>query len=164
ALRSHFQAKGYFDTKVESQTTGDAKDRTVLYRVTKGKKHKVASVGVAGESLLKSSDLTPHLTVEKKHFLSPGKFSDELVRSSVKNLEAVYQSEGFTSAEVTPSIAERDGEIHVTFRVTEGPRDMVRSLKIDGANTLSQSQYAPGGLKLAVGQPYAQKNIQADRT
>jgi len=164
ALRSHFQGKGYFDTKIESQMSGDAKDRTVLYRVTKGKKHKVASVGVAGESLLKSSDLTPHLTVEKKHFLSPGKFSDELVRSSVKNLEAVYQSKNFTSAEVTPSIAERDGEIHVTFRVTEGPRDMVRSLRIDGANTLSQSQYAPGGLKLAVGQPYAQKNIQADRT
>ncbi len=164
ALRSHFQAKGYFNAKVEAQLSGDSKDRTVLYRVTKEKKHKVASVGVSGEAQLKSSDLTPHLTVEKKHFLSPGRFSDELLRSSVKNLTAVYQSQGFASVQVTPSVVDRDSELRVTFHVTEGPRDMVRSLRIEGANTFPQSQFAPAGLKLAVGQPYAQTSVHADRT
>ena len=62
ALRSHFQSKGYFDTNVESQMSGDAKERTVLYRVTKGKKHKVASVGVTGENSAEvfRTDSAPH--------------------------------------------------------------------------------------------------------
>ena len=32
---------------------------------------------------------------------------------------------------------------------------MVSSLKVEGADTFPPSQFAPGGLKLAVGQPFA---------
>jgi len=85
------------------------------------------------------------------------------VRKSVNNLKAVYQSEGFSDVAVVPTVARRDEDIDVTFRVTEGPRDIVSSLKVEGADTFPASEYAPHGLKLAVGQPYSQSHVQEDR-
>jgi outer membrane protein assembly factor BamA len=102
--------------------------------------------------------------VEKSHLFSPGKFSDRLVRSSVKNLTAVYKSEGFSSVQVTSQVGNRGGDIQVSFLVTEGPRDVVQSITIEGADTFPESKFAPGGLKVAVGQPYSQALVEADRT
>jgi len=163
ALISYYEAKGYFDVKVTSDMTGDEKLRTVVYRVTKEKKHKVTSVGISGESQLKADDLTPHIAVQKKRFFSHGKFSDQLVRASVNNLKAVYQSQGFSSVQVTPSVVNHGGDIQVAFHITEGPRDIVDALSIEGAKTFPQSQFAPKGLKVTAGQPYSQANVAADR-
>lgn len=163
ALISYFQSKGYFDVKVESELAKSANGDTVTYRIDKEKKHKVTSVDLAGNKQLPSSDLSPQITVEKKHFFSSGKFSDDLVRASVKNLKAVYESEGFSDVEVAPSVINHGGDIQVSFRVTEGPRDVVHSLAIEGADTFPQAQFAPDGMKLAVGQPYSQEHVKADR-
>lgn len=163
ALVSYYQAKGYFDVKVDSQMSGNAKLRTVVYQVTKGKKHTVSEVHLRGEKQLKADDLMPHIAVEEKHFFSHGKYSDELVRTSVKNLKAVYQSQGFSSVQVTSSVVDHGHDIEVTFRVTEGPRDVVQALQIEGANTFPESEFAPHGLKVAAGQPYSQANVQTDR-
>lgn len=163
ALVSHYQGKGYFDVNVTSEMSGSEQLRTVVYHITKGKKHKVSDVRLTGEKQLKADALMPHLTVEKKHFFSHGKYSDQLVRTSVNNLKAVYQSQGFSNVQVTSSVVNRGGDIQVAFHVAEGPRDIVQSLKIEGANTFPQSQFAPQGLKLATGQPYSQANVQSDR-
>jgi outer membrane protein assembly factor BamA len=163
ALTSYFQSKGYFDVKVDSQFSKGADGSTILYRVTKEKKHKVTDVRLTGNSQLPSSELESHIAVEEKHLFSHGKFSEQLVRTSVKNLSAVYQSEGFSSVQVTSKVTNKNGDIQVTFTVTEGPRDTVNSLKIEGADTFPEAQFAPGGLKLATGQAYSQARVQADR-
>jgi outer membrane protein assembly factor BamA len=164
ALTSYFQNKGYFDVKVDAQMERMAVDDRVIYRITREKKHKVEDVKVTGNHQLKSDDLMPHLAVEKEHLFSHGKFSDDLVRKSVDNLKAVYKSEGFSSVQVAPAIARRSGDISISFVVTEGPRDMIASLKIEGTGTFARSQFAPNGLKVAAGQPYSSAHVIADRT
>jgi len=163
ALASYFQSKGFFDVKVESHLETVPTHDEIVYRITKQKKHKVADIKVAGNNQLPSSQLMPHITIEKKRFFSSGKFSDQLVRDSVKNLKAVYDSEGFSDVAVVPTVTNRGGDINVAFRVTEGPRDMVSSLTVEGADTFPPVRYAPNGLKLAVGQPYSQAHVQQDR-
>ena len=113
---------------------------------------------------MKSDDLTPHLAVEKSHLFSPGKFSDKLVRNSVNNLKAVYQSRGFSSVQIVLHLVDnRGGDIKIAFQVKEGPRDIVRSLQIEGAESFPESQFAPKGLKLGEGKPYSQALVEADR-
>ena len=163
ALVSYFQAKGFFDVKVEADSSTGTNGDTIVYRIDKNKKHKVDEVRVAGNKQISSDDLTPHIVVEKKHLFSPGNFSDKLVRSSVKNLTAVYQSRGFSTAKVVPTVNRDGGDIRVSFQVTEGPRDIVNSLQIEGADTFAQSSFAPKGLKLSPGQPYSQALVEADR-
>ena len=164
ALVSYYQGKGFFDVKVDAESKTSAKSDTILYRITKEKKHKVDEVTLRGNSKLSASELTPHIVVEEKHFFSSGKFSDQLVRKSVNNLKAVYKSEGFIDVIVVPTVANRGGDIDISFQVTEGPRDTVNSLTVEGADTFPASQYAPGGLKLAAGQPYSQRHVQEDRS
>ena len=163
ALASYFQSKGFFDVKVESHLETVPTHDAIVYQITKQKKHKVADIRVAGNEQLPSSQLMPHITIEKKRFFSSGKFSDQLLRDSVKNLKAVYDSEGFSDVAVVPTVTNRGGDINVAFRVTEGPRDMVSSLTVEGADTFPVARYAPNGLKLAVGQPYSQAHVQQDR-
>ncbi|MGA3049884.1 MAG: BamA/TamA family outer membrane protein [Terracidiphilus sp.] len=163
ALVSYFQAKGFFDAKVDATFKKDTRGNTVVYQISKEKKHKVSLVELSGISRLAASDLTPHLTVQKSHLFSPGKFSQQLVRSSVKNLKAVYEAEGFSSVQVASSVSRQGGNVQVSFRVTEGPRDIVNSLAIQGDDTLPETQFAPKGLKLAAGQAYSQAHVEADR-
>jgi outer membrane protein insertion porin family len=163
ALSSYYQKKGYFDVKVSSETTGNDQLRNVIYRIAKGKKHSVTDVNITGEQQLKEDELAPHIAVQKKHFLSHGQFSDQLVRASIKNLKGVYEAHGFSTVQVTSSVVNSGGDIQVTFHVTEGPRDIVSSFAIQGANTFPESQFAPKGLKVAEGQPYSQSNVQSDR-
>jgi outer membrane protein insertion porin family len=163
ALISHFQSKGFFDVKVSSQFRQQSTADAVTYQIDKGKKHKVVDVTLSGNSRLPASELRAHLAVEKAHFLSSGKYSQQLLRTSVGNLSAIYQSEGFSSVHITPKITTTQGNIKVLFEIDEGPRDIVKSLKIEGNNTLSQAKFAPKGLKLEPGHPYSGKLVQSDR-
>jgi outer membrane protein insertion porin family len=163
ALVSYIQAKGYFDANVDAQSTQGATGDTILYTISKEKKHKVTAVTLTGNTHIPSDNLTPHIAVEKKHLFSPGKFSAKLVRDSVKNLQAVYQSQGYSSAKVISKVDNQGGDIKVSFQVQEGPRDIVNSLQIEGADTFPQNKYAPDGLKLGPGKPYSQALVEADR-
>jgi outer membrane protein insertion porin family len=163
ALVSYFQKKGFFDVDVDSQFHRQDSADTIVYTITKGKKHKVTEVSVAGNSQVKTPDLMPLVTVKKSHLFSPGDYSEKLVRASAKNLTTLYQSEGFSNVQVTSSVSKKDGNLSVAFHVVEGPRDIVSSLKIEGADTFPEAKFAPGGLKLAEGKPYSQKLVEADR-
>jgi outer membrane protein insertion porin family len=162
-LVSYFQAKGYFDTKVEAKEIKDPKGgETVLYRITKGPRHKVAEVAIVGNQHIPATELSPHMTLREAHFFSHGKYSERDVRKSIKNLQAVYQAAGFSDVKITPEITTRGENLVVTLRVVEGEQDIVQDLRIAG-NTLPESQLAPKGLKLVPGQAYSQKRADDDR-
>jgi outer membrane protein insertion porin family len=163
-LISNFQQKGFFDTNVDVSVAQQNGGETIDYKIAKGKKHKVDDVKIAGNSTLSSDELITHVAVKPKHLLSHGQFSQKLVHTSVKNLEGVYRAAGFSTVKVTPEVKTEGGNIDVTFRVNEGPRDIVESLVIDGNSTAPITELAPKGLKIVAGQPYSQKLADEDRT
>ena len=165
ALISHFQSKGYFDVKVDSQLQRAQNGDTVIFRIEKQKKHKVTSVNLSGNTHLPSSRLDPAIAVKKKNFgfWSHGSFSQSLVTQSIANLSGIYKSEGFSSVKVSSSVKNTGGDFEVSFRVDEGPRDMVNSIAVEGAATFPESGFAPNGLEVRAGQPYSQARVQADR-
>lgn len=162
-LISNFQQKGYFGANVDVNVQQQANGELIDYKIVKGKKHKVDDVRIAGNSTLPSDDLMTHVAVKPKHLLSHGQYSQKLVHNSVKNLEGVYRAAGFSSVKVTPEVKTTGGDIDVTFRVNEGPRDIVEALTIDGNTTAPVTQLAPKGLKVVAGQPYSQKLVDEDR-
>jgi len=162
-LISYFQTKGYFQINVTANVQQQPTGETIVYQIAKGPRHKVVDVNIVGNQVLHDDQLKPHLKVEKAHILGHGNFSEKLVRESVKNLTDVYKAEGFSSVSVTPQVNNRNGDIVVTFRVNEGPQDLVAALHIDGARTLPQAKFAPHGLKLQTGKAYSQKLADEDR-
>lgn len=162
-LISYLQSKGYFDVKVDAKVEQQPSGKLILYEITKGPRHKVAAVDVTGNRHFPDKTLLSHVTVQKARFFSHGTFSQKLVRASVKNLSDLYKADGFSSVKVTPEVKNQNGNVTVTFRVDEGPQDLVEALNIEGNNTLSPVQFAPKGLKLRPGQPYSQKLADEDR-
>jgi outer membrane protein insertion porin family len=165
-LASYFQSKGFFDVRVDTQSSLGKSGGTIVYKVAKGQRHKVDEVDITGNRHLSDGDLKGHVKVEKAGllpFISHGKFSDQLVKESAKNLEKVYQAEGFSNVKVTPNVVKKGGNILTTFRVEEGPQDMVEVLHLEGNRNVSEITLAPKGLKAVEGQPYSAKKVDEDR-
>ncbi len=162
-LVSYFQSKGYFDAKVDSNVNQQDSTETITYEITKGPRHKVKGVSIAGNQHFSEKELLAQVKVEKAHFYSHGKYSEKLVRSSVRNIENLYKADGFSSVKVTPQVTNNQGNIAVAFHIDEGPQDIVETLDVQGNQTVPVTQLAPKGLKLAPGQPYSAENAQKDR-
>jgi len=162
-LVSYFQAKGYFDTTVDVSTVKNQTGMSIVYNIHKDGRHKVEEVAFKGNHRFSGPELQSQVSVEKGHLLSHGKYSEALVRSSVKKLRDTYRAAGYSQAEVVPTVIRKDGNVDITFRVTEGPLDMVQDLRIEGNNTLPETELAPHGLNLGPGKPYSQDLVNKDR-
>lgn len=161
-LISHFQSKGYFDVKVDSRVEQGPAGQTILYMVTKGPRHKVREVDIAGNRSLSERDLRGLVKIQRARFLSRGKFSQKLLRTSVDSLERIYQANGFSSVQITPEVTNEKGNIIVRLRVDEGPQDIVAVRRLEG-NNLPENKLAPDGLKVTEGRPYSTKLVDEDR-
>jgi outer membrane protein assembly factor BamA len=163
-LVSYFQSKGFFDAKVTSRMDRNAAGTTIVYVIEKGKKGKVNSLAVRGNHNFPDDDLLSHVAVAKGHFFSHGKYSQQLLHKSVKNLEAIYRNAGYSQATVTPSVVNDDqGKLKITFQVNEGVQDVVESLRIEGNNSIPETDLAPKGLNLIAGKPYSAQLLDKDR-
>jgi outer membrane protein assembly factor BamA len=158
-LLRHFREDGYFDVQVDADTQVEPNGITVLYRVNKGERKKIDSVAFTGNGHFNKAELQKHVEVKEAHFLSHGSYNE----SSIKSLQAFYQSKGFNEVKVTPQFNTRDKDVVVTFAVVEGPQDTVETFRVDGTYSMPLKQAAPDGLRLAAGQPYSQKSVDDDR-
>lgn len=163
-LVSYFQQKGFFDAKVAANVQQNGpNDETITYVITKGPRHKVDDVTIAGNQKISTKALMSHVSVHKGHLWSHGQYSEKLVRSSVDNLKRTYEANGFSSVSVTPQVTNKGGNIDVTFNVSEGPQDIVEALNLEGNATVPVARLAPKGLNIRPGQPYSTKLVDEDR-
>lgn len=165
-LTSYFQSKGYFGAKVQSQIQKQPSGVTVLYQIAKGPRGKVESIEFHGNDHFSDKELKSHVPVTKRVPglpFSHGKYSEQLVRKSVKNIEGLYRGAGYSQVKVTPKVMNKDNELQLTFQVEEGARDVVDSLQIEGNKSLTQQELAPKGMNLEPGKPYSAQLLAKDR-
>ncbi|HET8891454.1 MAG TPA: POTRA domain-containing protein [Candidatus Angelobacter sp.] len=165
-LTSYFQSKGYFGARVLSEIQKQPSGVTVLYQIEKGPRGKVESIEFHGNDHFSDKDLKAHVPVTKRVPglpFSHGKYSEQLVRKSVKNIEGLYRGAGYSQVKVTPKVVNKDNELQLAFQVEEGVRDVVDSLQIEGNKSLTQQQLAPKGMNLEPGKPYSAQLLTKDR-
>jgi outer membrane protein insertion porin family len=165
-LTSYFQAKGFFDAKVESKITTADSASNIIYQVTKGRRGKVTGISFHGNQKVDEDDLEKLVTINKANrflWFSHGKFSEKLMRKSVKNIQGFYQSRGFSQVTVVPRVVNKDGKLQAIFQIQEGPQDVVDALTVEGNHSIDVAQFAPKGLNLEAGKPYSQLLLSRDR-
>lgn len=165
-LHDRFQSKGYFNVKVtanEQQQNG----KTILtFQIDKGRKHSVNQIAFSGNHHLESDDLLGQVEVKKKtKFLSRGKFSEKLLRNSVKNVENFYKDNGFEDVKVTPEVVDREPNIYITFNVAEGDRTTVSAIHIEGNRSIPTNQLlvSKKAFELQQGKPFSPRRMADDR-
>ncbi len=166
-LTSYFQSKGFFGAKVQSQIQkAPSGGVTVLYQIEKGPRGKVEAIEFHGNDHFSDKDLKSRVPVTKRMALNPfshGKYSEQLVRKSVKNIEGLYRSAGYSQVKVTPKVVNKENELQLAFQVEEGARDVVESLQVEGNKALSRQVLSPKGMNLEPGKPYSTELLAKDR-
>ncbi|HET9784652.1 MAG TPA: POTRA domain-containing protein, partial [Terriglobales bacterium] len=192
-LANYFASQGYFNAQVTTQVqttspSGETETRvtqasaaalappppappapatppaakSIVYKIDKGPRHDVVGISFSGNVFYARDDLLPLVKIETAGVFSHGNFSQALLRQSVSNIETLYQNSGYSSVAVTPDITHPGGNLAVAFKIVEGPQDFVQSLSIEG-NKVSPDLFAPQGLMIGTGTPFAQQLIAQDR-
>ena len=163
-LANYFQSKGYFNVQVapEVQQSPDRVD--IIYRIQKGKKHKVDNIAFTGDHAFNDAALRAAIVVQKKKFLfSRGRYSETLLRSSVNKIVNMYQVAGYPDVKVATMVQDLESRVNLTFEITEGRQVTVHSFQMIGEGDLDTSKLPAHGFRLATGKPYSPEYELEDR-
>jgi outer membrane protein assembly factor BamA len=165
-LVSYFQSKSFFDATVSADLhRQDDQHVTVLYTVNRGEKHAVEGIWFTNNKAFNDPELESHIVIKKRRFpFYRGSYSETLLKKSTASVLALYKNAGFANAKVTPVVIDNDPTIDVEFRIDEGERDKVASLKVvDSAGNVVQPKIGKRKLRLEPGQPYSPYLLEDDR-
>lgn len=163
-LIDYFQKKGYFDVKVSVAFDHQSDQVAVTYEVRRGKKHKVANIFFRGINEIRRGELLGNIPVKKARVVTHGTYSDNLVRTSVKNIEALYRNIGYEDVKVTSQVIDHETKVNVTFIIDEGPRTIVEKVTLTGNEHVPLQQLRGKiGFRLQPGSPFSPGKLASDR-
>jgi len=163
-LLDYFQKKGYFDVKVDRSFRRQPEEIRLIYTIDKGKKYKVAAIIFQGNRALSANDLLKHTPLRRTHFFVHGSFSAQLLKTSVTNIQALYQNVGYDEVKVTPETKERNRKLDVIFKIVEGPQTTIASVNIVGNREISYQELSKKpGFQLRPGGPFSPGKMNSDR-
>ncbi len=132
SLRSFYLNRGYLEFNIDSTQVSITPDREKIYitvAITEGPVYRVGEVKLAGDLIVKESDLRPLLLAR------PGEvFSREKVVETTKRIADRLGNDGYSFANVNP-VPDLDRDRRVasfTFFVDPGRRVYVRRVNISG--------------------------------
>ncbi|UWZ83851.1 POTRA domain-containing protein [Occallatibacter riparius] len=179
-IRNYFQSLGYFDVKVDHQTsTPPAGEVLIAFNVNLGPRRSVEKVLVDGNHYFSSATLEDLLSVHSaSSFDRHGAYSQALVSSDVAALEAVYKNNGFSDVKVTPETLsgapppgspqapppsqDPASQLRLVYHIQEGQQQRVGSLLFEGNDHLTSQELA-SQLNTESGQLLSAQNLAADR-
>lgn len=163
-LIDYFQKKGYFEVKVDRTFQPEPEKTLITYKVDKGKKEKVARIIFQGNRALAADHLLSHIPVKKAHVFTHGSFSAQLLKTSVRNIQALYQDAGYEEVKVDSETSERNRKLAIAFKIVEGPRTTVADVTIVGNTNISYQELSKSaGFQLRTGNPFSPGKLNSDR-
>ncbi len=157
-MRDYFQSLGYFEVKVDHnhQTVGPG-EVAINYVVQLGIRRKVANVAVEGNHYFNSATLKGLLSVHEANAIDRhGVYSQALVSADISALEALYQNNGFSKANITPETSfteslpddppgghPKPAALKVVYEIEEGPQQRVGAVKLEGNDHVDAEKLLP---------------------
>jgi outer membrane protein insertion porin family len=158
ALRSFYLNRGYLEFNIDSTQVSITPDREKIYitiAITEGPVYRLGEIKLAGDLIVKESELTPLIVAKKGEV-----FSREKVVDTTKRIGDRLGNEGYSFANVNP-VPDLDREKRVagfTFFVDPGKRVYVRRVTIAG-NQRTQDEVIRRELRQMEGGWYSLEKI-----
>ncbi|MGE0705316.1 MAG: POTRA domain-containing protein [Vicinamibacterales bacterium] len=164
-IQEYLQSRGYRDATAPYAIERSAQETVIVFMVTRGLLYRISDVEVAGNVSVPMDPLRAQLR------LQPGQPLDPVVLDGdVAAVEEVYRRQGFAGVTVRSGIDAVDtgsslsGETNVIVRILiqEGVRTEVASVRINGAEGLSESDLRMSA-GLAAGEPFVLADMAVGR-
>jgi outer membrane protein assembly factor BamA len=163
-LVNYLQDQGYFDAKVTTDLQQQPGKVVLLYKIDRGRKHKVSRISFQGNNQIPTKALAPLVTVKHSHLWTHGAISQKILKQSTDNLIGYYRNKGYEEAKVTAEVADREARIDVTFNIDEGQQTLVDQVRVTGNGSIPENQLtAPKGFQLKAGGPFSMRGLSDDR-
>jgi len=163
-LTDYFQKKGYYDAKVTTDFQNKPDEISIVYKIDRGKKHKVDRIIFHGNYAIGEKDLSAQVRVKKSHIWTHGSLTQSLLKQSASNIEALYRDRGYEDVKVTPRTMDREPKIDVDFDIEEGPQTIVDDVQVTGNQKIARDQLtSPKGFQLRAGDPFSPRKMADDR-
>lgn len=163
-LTDYFQKKGYYDAKVTTDFQQKPDEISVVYKIDRGKKHKVDRIVFHGNYVIGTKDLLEQVRVKKSHIWTHGSLSQLLLKQSASNIEALYRDRGYEDVKVTTQTVDREPKIDASFDIEEGPQTIVDNVQVSGNQSITNNELtAPKGFQLQQGKPFSPRKMADDR-
>ncbi len=143
--RRTFQRKGRYRAKVEYAISEQPDVLAVAITVDEGPKFAVEKIAISGNESVPTSRLAKLMVTQKKGlpYVRPGRLVDEVLKEDADAILGYYQTRGWVNAKVDdPQVTEgsRRERLIVNVHVTEGPRAIVASRNVIGAEHVSPDE------------------------
>ncbi len=163
-LVEFFQKKGFFDASVKSDMRRQPEQIALDYEINRGRKYKVARVTFTGNQNIAASNLDAGIPIKKAHFWNRGSLTDQRLRQSVSNLEAIYHDRGYEEAKVASRVTRRGSKIELAFDINEGLLTVVANVNVTGNEHIAAGQLTDSkGYETRAGQPFSPRKVADDR-
>lgn len=138
-LLYHYQNNGYLKVQVSPPEVSLSRDRrsiTLTYHIEEGKQYTVKNVGVEGNIITTSEELTSKLQLKKGQLYARKDVEEDLMK-----LSQIYGDQGYAFANIQPRIIPHDEDLtaDVTYMVQKGPRVIIEKINIIG-NTITRDK------------------------
>ena len=165
--RRGLQRKGYYRAKVDYTMSPEATDvQTVAINVEPGPKFAVEEIAIEGNQAVSEKQLRKLLVTQEKGLplVRPGRLVDEVLKDDAGAILGYYQTHGWVNAKVEdPTVTEgsKPDRLVVNIRITEGPRALVTTRKVVGAEHVAEDQL-DDILSVKVGEAFNPNEVRQD--
>jgi outer membrane protein insertion porin family len=165
--RRGLQRKGYYRAKVDYTMSPEATDvQTVAVNVEPGPKFAVEEIAIEGNQAVSEKKLRKLLVTQEKGLplVRPGRLVDEVLKDDAGAILGYYQTHGWVNAKVEdPTVTEgsKPDRLVVNIRITEGPRALVTTRKVVGAEHVPEDQL-DDILSVKVGEAFNPNEVRQD--
>ena len=163
-VQDKYREGGYPFATVELAEGGKAGDLRVVMRIDEGPKTKVLGVAFEGNEFVGDRRLGTQIQTGAALLRTiGGAYDAETIDQDVAALTNYYRTYGFLDVRVEKSLdwkPDRSG-VYVTFRIAEGQRFTVRSVRYEGSEAVARDRFE-SDLKLAQHEPFNQDDLKHD--
>ncbi|MGB9862740.1 MAG: POTRA domain-containing protein [Candidatus Saccharicenans sp.] len=159
-LLKYLRKKGYLFASVRPSLQRTEEERRAVYEVHAGPKLKVKEIAFKGNKSFSEAELKKNLGITSKFLFLPYLDGQELYDLN-ERLKLFYETKGFPQASVSLNFVRQDGSVRPVYYIEEGPRQLIKSLEIQGAKSFNSAEIIRE-LESRPGQPYYRPALQKD--
>ncbi|MFP4194249.1 MAG: outer membrane protein assembly factor BamA [Desulfobacterales bacterium] len=174
-MEKRYHKAGYQDveirTKQKTPENGDpdAKTKNIRFVIKEGAKYIVDSVVLAGVDAFAREKVLDRMLTAPPEFRHEGVYDPGILEDDIREINALYEEAGYRHASIQKTVEtapspDRKNTIDVAVRldIEEGPRTIVRDVKIKGELPVSRDA-AKQSLEMKPGTPFRQYLVRPDR-
>ena len=167
-IEEHYHTKAGCPKAQVTIMEGDKpNDKGLVYYINEGNVERIETVSFRGNTVASDSRLKTQIESKPGYFyyLFGGKVDQAKLNADVEKLTAYYRRLGYFRARVARELDVDDSGkwVTLTFVIDEGPRYVVRSVKIEGAEKFPQEPLL-GFMDIKAGQYFHQDKMNKDIT